>query len=183
MNSPFKGTYSRFQALQNAALHFHKTQSASEAQTYLRDQFRKHFQSPAGQKSRPSFESQLVEYITLFGQRGVKVLDTRYQLELDLPAHLATQISCSGQLPVLCTTPATGDMEAWLYSKDSSFSQTELRLPLMQAEIARRMQADLDEVTVGFYHFLSGSFTAFQFTQSEVDSAHAELQNLLIQIV
>lgn len=179
----FKGGYGMFQALQHAALRYSKSKDCPEAKKYLRKQFEKNFDSIRAKKTLLSYFAQLDEYAMRFEERKFRYKKSYYNISLDLPPHFPSTVSCTGQIPLLSFKAALSQWDVLFYSQNKIISTDELRLPLIQGQIANQMQAELEDVSVSFYHFASGEFTSFQFSQNQVKDAQIELENLLAQIV
>ena len=183
MDTPYIGGYSMFQALQHSALHYHKTKDCREARKHLREQFGKHFTSKRGRRTLLNYIAQLDEYVVRFEERKFRYNKSYYNIALDLPPSIHSTTSCTGQIPLLSFKAALSQWDALFYSENRLIARNQLRLPLIQKQIAIQMQSEIDDVSVSFYHFLSGNFTTFQFCQSEIDSAQTELENLIAQII
>lgn len=183
MNDKFTGRYSMFQALKHATFHYHKTRDCQEAKQHLRNLFSTHFRSPNAPSILLDYLAQLDEYVMRYEDRKFRCKKRQYNIALELPSHLSPNVDCTGQIPLLSFKASLSHWDALFYSQDNKFSTSELRLPLIQKQIANEMEANLNEVSVSFYNFKSGVFTPFQFDQSEVDAAQAELENLLAQII
>lgn len=134
-------------------------------------------------KTRVRFDS-LVEEIRAYDRAyqaledaGFAVARTKLNVAIPVPPDLVL----TGEVARLDLSP-TGGYSVWLVRRDSTPWQGELRMPLLQSEIARSMGVSNDLVSVGIYIPERGAYESTVFPEEQIDRATTEVQNIAAEI-
>lgn len=170
---------SKHQILLRSVFTYHATNGDLDyARSYLQKIYKeKEFKDKKGFQS---LIEKLDSYVNSFTQLKSAVFDIRRNIIVPLPEDISG-IRVSGQIPRLDIT-STGYL-AWLFARETSQWESEIRLPIIQSVCADILAANIDEVSVGIYDFSVSAGTVYNFSQGEVEEAKEELIQSVRQIV
>jgi hypothetical protein len=171
--------YSYFLALRNAIFRYHRPDTTLiQAREYLSD-------SLAGFKNASRADDTMDQfdwYVEHHHSCGLKTFDTRLMVEVPVPPQHGRDLACSGQVDRLDIRPS-GGYAAWLFrSKDHLNWTVGLRMPLTQLAVAKKLDIDSQEVTIGIYSFHERYVEAIQYSTEEIAYAYTNFVELLSEL-
>jgi hypothetical protein len=129
-------------------------------------------------KTRVRFEI-LVEEIREY-DRAYQALEdagfTVVKTKLNVAIPVAPDLMLTGEIARIDLSPTRG-YSVWLVRRESTPWQGELRMPLLQAEIARSMGVGDNLVSVGIY-----AYESMVFSPEQIDAASNEIQAIAAEI-
>ena len=161
---------SKYGVFRNAVFEYHSG-NLQQAHNYLEDKF-KIFKT---QSDLAEYMVRLNTYAREFKQLKTNVVETRVNIALALPKEY-TDFRISGQVARLDLSKC---YNAWLFVRDDSDWSSDPRMPLLQDAVARKLNAELDEVEIGVYDFVKGGHYATNFKASQIQAARKKLLKLL----
>lgn len=165
-----------FNALRNAIFNFHKPQwTASQAENYLQERLA----GAANAARRDEVLDQLRWYVEEYEARGWATFLTRLTVDVPLPDSAPADLAVSGQIARVDLVPS-GEYAGWLLlSGDGRGWRQELRMPLYQEALARKMNVPVDETILGVYAFRNRSVEYTRYSVAEVKAAHLSLEQVI----
>lgn len=165
-----------FNTLRNAIFNFHKPQwTAAQAESYLEDRLA----SAANPSKKAEVSDQFRWYVSEYETLGWTKFLTRLTVDISLPAHAPADLAISGQIARVDLVPSGGYAGWRLLSGDGRGWRRELRMPLSQEALARKMNVPIDEIIVGVYAFRSRSVEHASYSATEVREAHLSLERIV----
>ena len=96
---------------------------------------------------------------------------------LRILAPISPDFELTGEVPRLDIAP--GDSYyVWLFRKAEEEWRHELRMPILQAQVAGRMGVGSEKVAVGFYFFQEGEYENVCYQPHEIDTAMGEARQI-----
>jgi len=169
----------RHAIMQNALQRWHKGEiTIDQARTEMISKCEQRFKAQEGLKAvTRHFDQYVVRYQGLDNETPL----VRMRVSVPLPTGADPRFKITGNVRRLDRS-ADGMYTAWLWEKTQADWKTQLRLPLIQAALAARLNVDIEEIEVGIYCFQDNTNQTFSFTQTDVDNARHELETLLISL-
>jgi hypothetical protein len=160
---------SKFRVLQFAVYQYHSSgNDLPTATAYLDGMFHKHFRHGHG-----DLQAMLVDYVDEYLAQGATAFEWNKRIELVLTPALAM----GGVLSRLDISPA-GGYNAWHFARSVARWEGELRWPLLQLAVGRRLGTDPTDCAVGIYFFEDGIYESRRFSTAEIDAALAEARRI-----
>lgn len=165
-----------FNTLRNAIFNFHKPQwTAAQAESYLEDRLA----SAANASKKAEVSDQFRWYVSEYETLGWTKFLTRLTVDIPLPACAPAELTISGQIARVDLVPSGGYAGWMLLSGNGRGWRRELRMPLSQEALARKMNVPIDEIIVGVYAFRSRSVEHTSYSATEVGEAHLFLKRIV----
>lgn len=171
--------YSYLSVLRNAIFKYHRPGTTpSQTHEYLDDRLSK-FKNP---RRADEIMGQYEWYLEHHANFGLATFKTRLVVQVPITSRSASDVVCSGQLDRLDIRLTSG-YAAWLFrSRDHLNWSGELRMPLTQLAVAHTLGVETDEVTIGIYSFQERFVDDRKYSQEEIASACAKLDQLLTEL-
>jgi hypothetical protein len=166
-----------FGALRDAIHKFHRTNgNLVQARAYLQVRLDRFLDRTRCIETMDQFEWYVNEYKSL----GWPTFETRLRVSIPLPPRVRLDLVCSGEVSRIDLVPA-GGYAAWLMrSQGTKDWARELRMPLVQQALAQGLLGvPANEIKIGIYSFKEQFTDLCGYSQTEIDQAYSELDNLL----
>jgi hypothetical protein len=165
-----------FNTLRNTIFNFHKPQwIAAQAESYLQD----HLAGAANVSRTAEVLDQFRWYVREYETLGWTKFLTRLTVDISLSACAPADLAISGQIARVDLVPSGGYAGWILLSGDGRGWRQELRMPLSQEALARKMNVPINEIIVGVYAFRSRSVEHMSYSATEVREAHSSLERIV----
>ncbi len=170
----YPGGPSQYRDWQYSTRQYHN-RNESFAYNYLEEAFKKHYkENSRNQKKLAEYQDKLKKYIDDFLELGNNALSWGNKLEMDL-RHSNVLVGEIAREDM----KTSGSFEIFVFQKEDSDWENELRFPVIQAHYADTVfGVPYSEVAVGVYSFSLDQHTSTVFTDSQVESAIQEVQSI-----
>lgn len=168
-----------FNALRDAIFNFHKPEwSTARAERYLESRL----DGLPGTVVRDEVLDQFRWYVGEYEARGWVTFRTRMNVSIPLPSWTPANLSVSGEVARTDLVPS-GGYAGWVFlSGDAEGWRDDPRMPLIQAELTKKMNASADEVSVGVYALRERSAELTRYSATEIEETQSSLAELLRQL-
>lgn len=172
--------YSYFSALRNAIYRYHRFGTTPlQAREYLSDSLARFKNASQAADTMDQFDW----YLQYHRSCGLTTFETRLRVEVPLPSKVGSNAACYGQVDRIDIRPSGGYYAAWLFrSKDHLNWALELRMPLTQLAVAKKLDVHSDKVTIGIYSFHERYVEEHHYSREDIASSRRELESLLIEL-
>jgi hypothetical protein len=164
---------SKWRTLQYAAYEYHR----NGVQAAIARFDRAFHQQFTGVGDFDVYADQLELYIARHRRLGKPTVEFQRRIHLDL----TPDVFISGEVPRVDLEPA-GGFGACLFFRSATVWQGELRMPLLQYELATSLGVPVSSVSVGAYFFDSGAQQSRRYSRAEIDGALEEARSLAARI-
>ena len=168
-----------FNALRDAIFNFHKLEwTAVRAERYLESRL----DALPGTVERDEVSDQFRWYVEEYEARGWTTFRTRMTVSIPLPSWAASNLSVSGEVARTDLVPS-GGYAGWVFlSGDTEGWRDDPRMPLIQEELTKKMNAPADDVSVGVYVLRERSAELTRYSATEIEATRSSLEELLRQL-
>lgn len=164
-------TFGYNQAVKFAIFKYHATNDEGDAKTYLASKLKRFADATRIEHCK----AVLSAYIGWAKKSGVIVADCKVRLSLPLQSDVVL----GGEISRVDVDPADDVYRAILIGPSTPPGwKNELRIPLIQHEIANKYARPVNNVEVGFQELDGSGLRTARFTRSEIDNALKEAQSL-----
>jgi hypothetical protein len=166
-----------FGALRDVIHKFHKTNgNLVQTRVYLQARLNRFLDQTRCAQTMDQFEWYVSEYKSL----GWPTFEIRLRVSIPLPPRVRPNLVCSGEVSRVDLVPV-GGYAAWLMrSRGAKDWARELRMPLVQQALAQGpLGVPTSEIKIGIYSFEEQFTDLCSYSQTEIDLAYLELDNLL----
>jgi hypothetical protein len=165
---------SKYGTFRNAIFEYHKSDGKIRlAQDYLEN----HFKIFRDQGELPAYLIKLDTYAKEFRRLGTQLVRTRANVNEPLPKKFSN-FRVSGQVARIDLSKGQG-YNGWVFVRNDADWRSDPRMPLLQDALAKKLNADVDEVEIGVYDFVAGQHYATKFNLSQIKAAQKKLYALL----
>ncbi len=170
------GHFPKILVLYLAVYKYHRGQSdLYKALTYFEEIYRSKFKHVG---DIDLWLNRLVEYDGAYKASQYLNFKVKYRTKI-----ICGDIQVTGEIPRL-DMDKSGEREyaAWLFTRGSGPWRDELRMPLIQAQVALQMHVPSNGVSIGVYNFDTGFYDRECFDRPTIERAQAELTQLAVDI-
>jgi hypothetical protein len=169
------GGKSYFGVLRNTIFKFHNAKNVLVAVNYLEEHLEGFRNRERCQKVVDDFRWYLGEYQAL----QWRTIKTQVNIIVPLTTQFLDSFKVSGQICRIDMNP-DGGYAAWLFrSRKAEGWMNEFQMPIIQNAAAVRLGISPSRMTIGLYDFELHLVHSKNYSESEIGSAHAELEDLL----
>jgi hypothetical protein len=169
--SPFRN--SKYLALQNAVLFYHKIKDKDKALVYFMEKLNK-FSFQKKKREKDEYLINLHRYIHEYQNSGYSFIESRKRINL----KIASNIFITGQIPIIYLKPNLGYCVLFFIQKFSIWDK-ELRFPIVQDYFStQEYKCNINEIDVGVYCFETNKYHTKSFSRPTIDSAITELNRI-----
>jgi hypothetical protein len=118
-------------------------------------------------------EAQLAGYASAYQSLGNVVIEFMRRTRISIQSGLVL----SGEVPRL-DWEVRGGYAVWMLARNPYCWRSELRMPLLQSELARRMGVSSDQVTVGMYFLETSEYDRECFSDVVIQEALEEVKRM-----
>lgn len=164
---------SKWRTLQYAVYEYHRNGVSAAIERFDRD-FHDRF---TGIQDFDLLAGQLELYIARHRRLGAPTVEFQRRIHLDL----TPDVFMSGEVPRV-DLELRGGYGARLFFRSATDWEGELRMPLLQYELAKSLGVPVSKVSVGGYVFDSGEHQSRRYSRPEIDAAMQEARRLATRI-
>lgn len=160
---------SKWRTLQYAVFEYHRHGVTSALSRFDRD-FHRQF---VGVGDFDLYADQLELYIARHRRLGSPTVEVKRRIHLDL----TPTVYLAGEVPRIDLNVG-GGFTACLFFRTATNWVTELRMPLLQLELARSLGLAVSQVSMAAYQFDTGNLERRRYARAEIDSALEEAKRI-----